>query len=57
MAEKYEKKAEKMTPYQLQKLLTPYRYDPYCSSSDEDEFSVNSDDDKLVFSQVNKFFY
>jgi hypothetical protein len=56
MAEKYEKKVEKMTPYQLKKILTPYRYDPYDSSSD-DSISVSSIDDKLVFSQVNNSFF
>ena len=56
MAEKYEKKIEKLTPYQLKKILTPYRYDPYDSSSD-DSISVSSIDDKLVFSQVNNFLF
>ena len=59
MAEKYKKKIEKMTPYQLKKILTPYRYDSYDSydSSSDDSISVSSIDDKLVFSQVNNFLF
>jgi hypothetical protein len=48
-AEKFEKKNGPLSHRDLVKLCTPYRYDPYASSSEE---SFDLEEEKVTFNQV-----